>query len=997
MKDISRINAPVFLSLAICVTWIFSAKAQIAFEHVIPPPPAPQVFEDFVNVNGGTLDFFDFDNDGDEDLLITGDPENSCEAQIAVLYRNDNGYFHEVQDTPFLLTNASSVEISDIDNDSDLDVFIYSSNSTSLYENVNGVFVESDNLPSAGDQCIFCSGQSFESVIFDDIDGDGDQDLLVSGTQAFEPYTKIYLNGEDEFYLVEDLPYGGNFSSSGLGDIDGDGDLDVLIVGWFDYEDFARLYINNSGSFDLVEESGISGGKATKIEFFDFDLDSDVDLFISYEDDLVVYLNDSGNFQVSQNFSSISNNDEFRLSDVDNDGDYDLIHTNQLYLNDESFFALDYDFDIGYGTAKAVAFSDIDNDGDEDMVISGSGSPYSLPQTHLFLNDSGSFSYYENSQFTSTYSGAIFEDIDSDGDQDIIVFGKKQNFETTETLGGDLYLNENSLFSRVDDFVNFFGGRKPYVTADLDGDEIPELLRDRHVIYFDGSDDFTQISFEDISTDGIYINRVYHSVDVSDVDNDGDIDLLFTGFLYEGIYPFPIEDELTHLFLNDSEGYFTRVSDSSLIPVQNGDAEFIDIDNDGDDDLLINGQSGSEYILKLYSNESGTFTAIAEFDSISVSGDYLIRVCDIDGDGDQDFLLAPQEASTDFPWLYTNDSSGNFTRTPFTSLSDNGWYRDIEFFDADGDDDLDLLTMTRSDGCPKTTLYINDSQGNFTESAIQPFKNVWSAEFDIADFDNDGDQDVILSGTAGFYDDYEESYTILYRNNSTIVDSDSDGVGDDNDNCSLTFNPEQTDSDNDGLGDLCDACPNDPDGEDLDEDLVCDDIDNCLGVFNPNQIDTDGDGIGDECDSCPNDPENDIDNDGICGDSEIAGCQNPEAANYNPLATDPGLCFYEAEAPMEFLFTYSTGIGGRPDSEFKVYPNPLRTGEVTVEFDKPLTKTNKVFVYDPLGRIVFEGAMQKDQISYAISSDHFLAHGVYMILIALENGKVVTKKILVVK
>ena len=99
---------------------------------------------------------------------------------------------------------------------------------------------------------------------------------------------------------------------------------------------------------------------------------------------------------------------------------------------------------------------------------------------------------------------------------------------------------------------------------------------------------------------------------------------------------------------------------------------------------------------------------------------------------------------------------------------------------------------------------------------------------------------------------------------------------------------------------VCESCSGETDGtgiiidNDIDNDEVCDDIDNCSNISNNNQSDIDNDGIGDMCDICPEDPLND-DNypNGICDSSEILGCTNDAACNYNLQATyDDDSCIY---------------------------------------------------------------------------------------------------------
>lgn len=69
--------------------------------------------------------------------------------------------------------------------------------------------------------------------------------------------------------------------------------------------------------------------------------------------------------------------------------------------------------------------------------------------------------------------------------------------------------------------------------------------------------------------------------------------------------------------------------------------------------------------------------------------------------------------------------------------------------------------------------------------------------------------------------------TVRVTSLNPIVDTDGDGVPDEEDNCVFTPNPDQLDTDGDGVGDVCD---------------------NCVEAYNPDQTDSDDDGIGDVCD-----------------------------------------------------------------------------------------------------------------------------------------------------
>ena len=115
------------------------------------------------------------------------------------------------------------------------------------------------------------------------------------------------------------------------------------------------------------------------------------------------------------------------------------------------------------------------------------------------------------------------------------------------------------------------------------------------------------------------------------------------------------------------------------------------------------------------------------------------------------------------------------------------------------------------------------------------------------------------------------------------IDSDYDGIANDEDNCPNTPNPSQTDSDGNDIGDACDSdfdpdedgIPSDGDGDGNAGNNPCADgeqencDDNCPDKPNPDQADVDGNGIGDACEgSDPGDGGGDDGEDGDLGSDD---------------------------------------------------------------------------------------------------------------------------------
>ncbi len=139
------------------------------------------------------------------------------------------------------------------------------------------------------------------------------------------------------------------------------------------------------------------------------------------------------------------------------------------------------------------------------------------------------------------------------------------------------------------------------------------------------------------------------SVAWGDYDNDGDLDILLTG--YAGSTGYGGSGCVSRVYRNNN-GTFTDI-DAGLQGVFNSSVAWGDYDNDGDLDILLAGRDGSALVSRVYRNDNGTFTDIDAglpgVEEASVAwGDY-------DNDGDLDILLTGHNGSALVSRVYRND------------------------------------------------------------------------------------------------------------------------------------------------------------------------------------------------------------------------------------------------------------------------------------------------------------------------------------------------------
>jgi beta-xylosidase len=304
--------------------------------------------------------FFDYDNDGNLDLLFVGkggDWRFPMSQKYAHIYRNmgeeGNYMFQKVENTGLKQDcdemYFNTISVGDYDNDGFNDVLImcYDSNGRSidLYKNDGGTgkFILQENaLPKDGNTPGKYHPASNGSVMFGDIDNDGWLDIFYTGYSNISRGIRIYRNMQDGTFkdITPDNIEGSFESQSILADLDGDGDLDILVTGHGDnWARYSSIYYNtinpetNLPEFTLSEasENGITPINKANLLIADFNNDGTMDLIAhgyDGEKDLtrVFYQNNQKRFVQDNQHHIINIKDGgINMGDIDGDNNMDIV------------------------------------------------------------------------------------------------------------------------------------------------------------------------------------------------------------------------------------------------------------------------------------------------------------------------------------------------------------------------------------------------------------------------------------------------------------------------------------------------------------------------------------------------------------------------------------------------------------------------------------------------------------------------------------------------
>ena len=237
---------------------------------------------------------------------------------------------------------------------------------------------------------------------------------------------------------------------------------------------------------------------------------------------------------------------------------------------------------------------------------------------------------------------------------------------------------------------------------------------------------FSQVQFtpHTITTNAIGAWSVY----AIDVDGDGDMDVLSTAV--------NDNDKALSWYENDGNENFTQHTIATTALAAES-VYAVDVDGDGDMDVL----STWGYYIYWFENDGNKNFTPHQIPTY-MDETYSVYAADVDGDGDMDVLSASWDeinfpSSYEIAW-YENDGEENFTRHRIEHFVRRP--HSVYSADVDGDGDMDVLSASRYD--PKIAWYENDGNENFTRHKITT--SAFSCfSVSAVDIDSDGDMDVL--------------------------------------------------------------------------------------------------------------------------------------------------------------------------------------------------------------------------------------------------------------
>ncbi|MCO5267309.1 MAG: FG-GAP-like repeat-containing protein [Brumimicrobium sp.] len=614
------------------------------------------------------------------------------------------------------------------------------------------------------------------------------------------------------------------------------------------------------------------------------------------------------------------------------------------------------------------------------------GITYSLSQQLSFVEDpTAPF-------FDASSSRVILQDLDGDGDLDAIVAGH----DAANTKYTKLYENDgNGNFTEVTGTPFAAVDYPDFAFGDVDGDGKIDIV----MTGMDGVNGVTHLyknqgNLTFTNTLNALQSVWYGAIDLGDIDGDGDLDLVLSG------YQSDISTPKLFIYKNNGNGAFAAgpIMSGTMDEITSGSVKFIDADEDGDLDLLVVGlkYSPNASIAKMYMNNgSGSFT-FSGSNPNPFTGTYYnsIDVGDVNNDGHLDIIITGQDDGfVRHTILYLGNGTG-YTVAPISSSLLQTRNGDAKFADFNNDGNLDLIiTGDGQTGAYQTKVYLGDGQAGFTEETGLGIVNIAFGKIAVGDVNGDGKVDILISGTNG---DGYVAVTKLYLNDAILTPPCTPSIpsiatlSDITAECPVdlsTLTPPTSESDCDGtITGILDAYPvayqdttitwsyTDSEGNVVTQtqNIVITPIDNTTSVAN-NTITANATGNYTYY-------WTDCDNETVISGETTASYTPTTSGSYSVTIVSSEGCSVSSAC----VNISTSSLVAENASAWNMYPNPTHGAlKITTNSKK---ENQLIKVYSVVGEVVFEKAFSGNSVSISLEK---YPNGIYFIEMNGQTKKIV--------
>jgi len=372
----------------------------------------------------------------------------------------------------------------------------------------------------------------------------------------------------------------------------------------------------------------------------------------------------------------------------------------------------------------------VEGGGDNDSVYGGGGNDMLFGDGSVAGSGSTGNDLVLGQAGADTILGGPGSDtLEGGGGNDLVQSGDVPPAPEVVITIGDASLLEGddpaaTVFGGASSAPQIGSGHTQVVTADFDNDGTLDLASNLSVTFNNG--------------DGTFANPVAITtgatgfMDVGDFNDDGFVDIAA-----------PTGNGDVNVILNNGDGTFAApvtfsfsnsIFDSSVVHTG-------DFDQDGDVDIAAAIGFSVTEVFVLSNSGSADFSSIVSFTTLSSGGISDIDSGDMDGDGSLDLFVSKNFFQTSVDVL-RNSGSGQFSAVAAVDMGTGP--ETVEVGDLDGDGDLDIAVSGNQGVTPAISVAVNNG-GTFSNGTVTV--GLGSAVFDddlqIADFDLDGDNDIL--------------------------------------------------------------------------------------------------------------------------------------------------------------------------------------------------------------------------------------------------------------